>query len=251
MLDRLWPLGEKAQTELDDKKRKPSKEIRIDAMRDAIEFSQRTSAWGRGKAVLVFPAERMNVVSASALLKTLEEPVGDVKFVLASEAAHQLLPTIRSRCLGHAMVWPQNAEAIHWMVSKGVETSAAPILLRASGGRPDDALALANSGRDPALWALLPKAVQRGDMTPMQGWTPAETVHALHKICHDLQLLGQGAKPRFFAPHDLPKPVSQKVLSQWGRSLARTTRTMEHPFNPGLMQEALVSEAKTALNSPH
>jgi hypothetical protein len=26
---------------------------------------------------------------------------------------------------------------------------------------------------------------------------------------------------------------------------------MEHPFNPGLMQEALVSEAKTALNSTH
>ncbi len=251
MLELLWPLGEKAQTELDDKKRKPSKEIRIDAMRDAIEFSQRTSAWGRGKAVLVFPAERMNVVSASALLKTLEEPVGDVKFALASEAAHQLLPTIRSRCLGHAMVWPQTADAIHWMVSNGVETSAAPILLRAAGGRPDDALVLANSGRDPATWALLPKAVQRGDMTSMQGWTPAETVHALHKICHDLQLLGQGATPRFFAAQDLPKPVSQKVLSQWARSLARTMRTVEHPFNPGLMQEALVSEAKTALNSRH
>jgi DNA polymerase-3 subunit delta' len=41
------------------------------------------------------------------LLKTLEEPPGDVRFVLASEAAHQLLPTIRSRCLSHTMRWPQ------------------------------------------------------------------------------------------------------------------------------------------------
>lgn len=251
MLERLWPLGEKAQAELDDKKRKPSKEIRIDAMRDAIEFAQRTSAWGRGKAVLVFPAERMNVVSASALLKTLEEPVGDVKFVLASEAAHQLLPTIRSRCLGHAMVWPQTDDAIRWLMSNGVDAAAAQSLLRAAGGRPDDALVLANSGRDPGKWALLPKAVQRGDLTPMQGWTPAETVHALQKICHDLQLLGQGATPRFFAVQDLPRPVSQRVLSQWGRSLMQASRTMEHPFNPGLMQEALVSEAKTALNSGH
>ena len=251
LLERLWPLGEKAQAELDDKKRKPSKEIRIEAMRDAIAFSQRTSAWGRGKAVLVFPAERMNVISATALLKTLEEPVGDVKFVLASEAAHQLLPTIRSRCLGHAMVWPQPEDAIRWLVSNGVEAAAAQILLRAAGGRPDDALVLANSGRDPAMWALLPKAVQRGDLTPMQGWTPAETVQALHKICHDLQLLGQGATPRFFALQDLPKPSSHKVLSQWGRSLAQTGRTMEHPFNPGLMQEALLSEAKIALNSAH
>ena len=249
MLERLWPLTEKAQAELDDKKRKPSKEIRIDAMRDAIEFSQRTSGWGRGKAVLVFPAERMNVVSASALLKTLEEPVGDVKFVLASEAAHQLLPTIRSRCLGHAMVWPQTNDAIRWLTSNGVENGAAEIFLRAAGGRPDDALVLANSGRDPSLWALLPKAVQRGDFAPIQGWTPVEVVHALHKICHDLQLLSQGATPRFFAAQDLPKPMPQNVLSQWGRSLEQTTRTMEHPFNPGLMQEALMSEARIALNS--
>ena len=54
--------------------------------------------------MLDYPAEQMNHVTANALLKTLEEPPGDVRFVLASEAAHQLLPTIRSRCLGHTMV---------------------------------------------------------------------------------------------------------------------------------------------------
>jgi DNA polymerase-3 subunit delta' len=98
MLELGWPLSEKAQSDIDDKKRKPSKEIRVDAMRDAVEFTQRTSARGRGKAVLIFPAEDMNGITANALLKTLEEPPGDVKFVLATESAHQLLPTIRSRC---------------------------------------------------------------------------------------------------------------------------------------------------------
>ena len=53
-----WPLSEKAQAEIDDKKRKPSREIRVEAMRDAVEFSQRTSARGRGKAVLVYPQSR-------------------------------------------------------------------------------------------------------------------------------------------------------------------------------------------------
>lgn len=107
-----WPLSEKAQADIDDKKRKASREIRVEAMRDAVEFSQRTSARGRGKAVLVYPAEQMNHITANALLKTLEEPPGDVRFVLASEAAHQLLPTIRSRCLGHTMVWPAEAEML-------------------------------------------------------------------------------------------------------------------------------------------
>ncbi|HKB53477.1 MAG TPA: DNA polymerase III subunit delta', partial [Ramlibacter sp.] len=43
MLELGWPLSEKAQADIDDKKRKPSKEIRVEAMRDAVEFAQRTS----------------------------------------------------------------------------------------------------------------------------------------------------------------------------------------------------------------
>lgn len=249
MLERQWPLGEKAQADLDDKKRKPSKEIRVDAMRETIEFSQRTSAWGRGKAVLIFPAERMNAVSANALLKTLEEPAGDLRFVLASEETQQLLPTIRSRCQSHAMAWPAQDELVAWFAAQGVDARDAATWLRAAGGRPDDALALARSGRDAGAWARLPKAVQRGDTSAMQGWAPAEIVSALHKLSHDMQAHQQGAAPRFFAAQDLPEPGSFAVLSQWGRELARAARSAEHPFNPGLMHEALLSQAKNALNS--
>ena len=67
-----WPLSEKAQADIDDKKRKPSREIRVEAMRDAVEFSQRTSARGRGKAVLVYPAEQMNHITANALLSPFD-----------------------------------------------------------------------------------------------------------------------------------------------------------------------------------
>jgi DNA polymerase-3 subunit delta' len=120
MIELGWPLSEKAQDEIDKKTRKPSKEIRVDAMRDAVEFSQRTNARGRGKAVLVFPAERMNTITANALLKTLEEPPGDVRYVLATEAAHMLLPTIRSRWLAHPLKGPQADEAVTWLSVQGV-----------------------------------------------------------------------------------------------------------------------------------
>lgn len=251
MQQRQWPLGEKAQSEIDDKKRKPSREIRVDAMREAIEFSQRTSGWGRGKVVLVYPPERMNGVTANALLKTLEEPPGDVKFVLASEAAQQLLPTIRSRCLGHAMAWPGEAELAPWLAQHGMDAEAAAVWLRAAGGRPDDALALGASGMDARHWSALPRLVQRGEIGAMQGRSPAEVVVTLHKLCHDMQLHAIGARPRFFDARDLPAPASFAGLSAWGRALARTTRTMEHPFNAGLMVEALLSQAKNALNSRH
>ncbi|MFC5499895.1 DNA polymerase III subunit delta' [Caenimonas terrae] len=244
-----WPLSEKAQSDIDDKKRKASKEIRVDAMRDAVEFSQRTSARGRGKAVLVYPAERMNQITANALLKTLEEPPGDVKFVLASEAAHQLLPTIRSRCIAHTMAWPDEATSLGWLQAQGVSAAEAPQLLRAAGGRPEDAAQFAQAGRSGKSWALLPNAVARGDVGAVAGFSPAQAVDALQKLCHDLLSLQAGAEPRFFAATDLPPAAPVAALTGWWRDLAGTARTVEHPFNAGLMLEALVSQAHNALNS--
>jgi DNA polymerase-3 subunit delta' len=246
MLDLSWPLSEKAQDEIDSKKRKASKEIRVEAMRDAVEFSQRTSARGRGKAVLVFPAERMNVYTANALLKTLEEPPGDVKFALATDAAHQLLPTIRSRCLAHAMLWPDDTSALAWLAGQGIPSNKARVMLRAAGGRPQDAMQYVDLYE---LWPRLPRAVQEGNLTVFQDWTPAQTLGALHKLCHDLLAQRSGAAPRFFEAADLPHAGTWQSLTRWSTALATAMRTVEHPFNAGLMQEALVSQGQLALNS--
>jgi DNA polymerase III subunit delta' len=244
-----WPLSEKAQTDIDEKKRKPSREIRVEGMRDMLEFAQRTSGRGRGKVVMVYPAERMNVVTANTLLKTLEEPPGDVRFVLASEAAHQLLPTIRSRCLGHALTWPAPQEAAAWLQEEGVPAAAAPALLRAAGGRPEDALRLHQAGLDAKTWSHWPKALVRGDIGALGNWSAGELVEAFQKLCHDLLAVSTGAAPRFFDTCDLPPAGSVAALTGWWRSLAATARTVDHPFNAGLMLEDLVAQARTALNS--
>ena len=267
MLALGWPLSEEAQKKIDDKERKPSKEIRVEALRDAVEFAQRTSGRGRGKAVLVYPAERMNAISANTLLKTLEEPPGDLKFVLASESVHQLLPTIRSRCLGHAMLWPGEQESLQWLTEQGLTQAEAATLLRASGGRPQDARDAFGDGMQPALWEGLPRAMQLGDVAAFKDWAAPQIVDALQKICHDLMATKAGARPRFFDASNLPVPSADKpvagagaaakprghqyprALDKWSQSLAATRRTVEHPFNAGLMLEALVAEAKTAINS--
>lgn len=252
MMEMGWPLSEKAQGEIDDKKRKPSKEIRVDAMRDAVEFAQRTSARGRGKVVLVFPAENMNAVTANALLKTLEEPAGDVRFVLASESAHQLLPTIRSRCIGHTMVWPSTEEGAQWLQTQGMDSGRAQFLLRATGGRPADALPFAESGRDPMAWAAFPRAMAHGDVMAVKDWSAAQIIDAQHKLCHDLMAKLCGAPPRFFESKDLGTlRITMPVLSKWSKALSNAMKTMDHPFNAGLMAEALVGQAQSALNSGH
>ena len=248
MLERQWPLPERAQAEIDDKKRKPSKEVRIDAMRSAIEFSQRTSAKGRGKVVLVYPAEMMNHITANALLKTLEEPPGETRFILATQSAHLLLPTIRSRCMSHAMQFPPIQDSIDWLVSQGVPSANARLLLAASGDRPMDALSMA-AGLDSQQWSAFPKAMQEGDVAFIRDWGAAQLVDALHKLCHDQIAALYGASPRFFPATSLARNCQLHRLSSWSRALSSAMRSVEHPYNPGLMQEALVNQARLALHS--
>ena len=251
LLELGWPLSEKAQAEIDQKTRKPSKEIRIEAMRDAIEFSQRTNARGRGKAVLVFPAERMNHITANALLKTLEEPPGDVKFVLASEAAHQLLPTIRSRCLIHTMAWPPTAEAAQWLQLKGMSAEEAGVLLKSAGGRPDEVLHQKDLGQSQQWWSQFPRAMLVGDAGYCSELPPSEVIDALQKLCHDLMMVRIDAETRFFNASDLPPlKVSSPHLSAWFKRLSKASRSSEHHFNVGLMLEALCTEAREVMNSP-
>ena len=71
---------------------------KVEQIRDAISFMQRT-AQGNGNKVVVVPmAHRMNEASANSLLKTLEEPPPGGHWLLLCNETGQLLPTIRSRC---------------------------------------------------------------------------------------------------------------------------------------------------------
>jgi len=254
-----WPLDESAQKEIDDKKRKASKLIRVEAAREAVGFTQFTRSRGSTKVVLVYPAERMNIEAANTLLKTLEEPVGEVRFVLATEAAHQLLPTIRSRCQGHAMLWPAPDDALNWLQTQvialgkpGAEAATreqAEVWLQAAGGRPTDALDWARGGLNAQVWTQLPQALARGDWSPLADWPAARQLAVLQKLCHDLMATATGAAPRFFPASTLPKAPRWAVLATWSRELMAAARTVEHPFNPGLMQEAWAARTRQILST--
>lgn len=249
MLALNWPLSEKAQKDIDDKKRKPSKEIRVEAMRDLLGFTQTTGSGANGKVVLIYPAERMNTITANTLLKTLEEPAGNTRFILASAAAHELLPTVRSRCQVHPMQWPSSAEGLRWLVQQGLPEGEAMVLLKAAGGRPDDAQALFQLGFQAKNWRALPKALQRGDSGVLADNAAPLVLSSLQKVCHDLLHLACGAAPRFFDADDLPKPSSLMALTQWSKELMQSAKTVEHPYQAGLQMEAWVNRAQRAMNA--
>ena len=84
-------------------KRKPSRQIRIEEVRAAIDWAATTSSRGGAKVILMHPAEAMNLQAASALLKTLEEPPAGVRLLLASAApARRGLIRAVSRSTSHS-----------------------------------------------------------------------------------------------------------------------------------------------------
>jgi DNA polymerase III subunit delta' len=251
MLELGWPLDERAQKEIDDKKRKPSRDIRVEQMRDALEFAQRTSARGQGKVVVIYPADRMNTVTANALLKTLEEPPEGVRFVLATGAAHLLLPTIRSRCMAVRMQPAQPDEAQHWLSARGVPAAEALVLLQATDGRPNEALALATEGMTATQWLQFPRAVHSGQVASLAGWSPMRWVDSLQKLAVDIAQVMQGGAARYF-PLASVTPVMGKAdlasITQWYRQLVNDRKTIEHPYNGPLLIDALVIGARRALH---
>jgi DNA polymerase III subunit delta' len=88
-----------------------SRFIRVDEMRQLNARMQQTASEGRWKAGIIYYADRMNEQASNAFLKTLEEPAGDVLLLLLTDAPHDLLPTIRSRCQQLVLRGHQELEA--------------------------------------------------------------------------------------------------------------------------------------------
>ena len=67
-------------------------------MRRLVIDMQKSAHQGGRKVGIIFEADRMNVQSANAFLKTLEEPPGETTLFLLTTRPYDLLDTIRSRC---------------------------------------------------------------------------------------------------------------------------------------------------------
>jgi DNA polymerase-3 subunit delta' len=113
--------------------------IAVEQVRDTIEAIGLKGFRGRGKVVIVEPAEAMTVAAANALLKTLEEPTPRTFLLLVSHRPDRLLPTIRSRCQSLPVARPDPSSFAAWL---GMDEGEAAEVLALAGGAPLRALAL-------------------------------------------------------------------------------------------------------------
>ncbi len=236
------------------KTRKPSQEIKVDAIREAVLFSQHTVSRGQAKVIVVHPADRMNTVSANTLLKTLEEPPGKVRFLLSCGGLDDLLPTVRSRCQAWRLPQPDTAAVLDWlcMNHKDLRPDDARTLLAAAGDSPEGALKLLELGWTAEVWRRWLRDLQAGQSGVWATWPLPLVIDGLQKLCHDLASVAAGGRPRFFVdPQALEgaKPDLPRVTA-WAAELRQARRHAEHPWNAPLKIEALVFQARRALATP-
>lgn len=228
-----------------DEKRKPSRQIRIDEVRRALDWVATTSARGRAKVLVLHPAGALNAVSASALLKTLEEPPAGVRIVLTASDPARLMPTLLSRCQRLRLPVPPAEQSLAWLRSKGVPEPA--VLLAAAAGMPLEAALLHEAGIGASQWTALPEAVRRADPSFFEGWGVPRVIEALLKLCHDVMVVRAGGAPRFFPADAVSGAARLEPLAAWQRKLQALAAHAEHPWNEPLLVEALVLQGQSAL----
>lgn len=107
------------------------------------------SSQGGYKVSLIWLPERMNQTSANKILKLLEEPPSQTKFILVSEHPEQLLETIRSRTQRidfKKIATPDMEQAL--IERRGLEADTAHRIARIANGNWNLAVEELNSGNE-------------------------------------------------------------------------------------------------------
>lgn len=124
-----------------------AKLIGIDQIKEMQHAANLPPFEGRHKLFIIDNAELLSLDAANRLLKTLEEPVDNVTFVLLT-VNDKLLPlTVISRCQRLELApMPLAAETAALIEQKGLEPQRARLLAGLSHGCPEWAIAVANDG---------------------------------------------------------------------------------------------------------
>lgn len=120
----------------------------VDDVRDLIDNAQYMPARGRTKVYLIDEVHMLSKNAFNALLKTLEEPPGHVKFLLATTDPQKLPVTVLSRCLQFNLR-RLDENQIGGQISKilaaeniEVDAAAVKLLARSADGSLRDGLSL-------------------------------------------------------------------------------------------------------------
>lgn len=147
--------------------------IRVDDIRQVLARTGLRPYMGRMQAAIIDGADRLNEEAGNLLLKTLEEPPRQSRFLLLTSQPDNCLPTIASRCerVRFSPLEPSLIERL--LAAQRVEPSIASAVGRLAGGSLSRAVELAGrwpsqqemiaqmSRAEPAAWLEWPVPTER------------------------------------------------------------------------------------------
>ena len=241
---------EDAELSDDAPKKKSTKksQISVAQIRQLIDYLNLSSHQVNARRiVLISPAETLNMASANALLKMLEEPPTNTLFLLVSSQPQRLLATIVSRCQAIDMPLPATTEALTWLDSQGVSNSVSALNL--AGGAPLLALQIAEEGD---VIATLTKHLSQGEKLDAFVCAPLFTglgmeraIDTLQKWIFDLAACKLAQSLHYHVScsnvlQALCKSVNLQGLLRFQQQLLEAKKLANHPLNSELQLENLL-----------
>src|SRR4051812_49036895 len=120
----------------------------VENVREIRENAKYLPQGSRFKIYIIDEVHMLSQAAFNALLKTLEEPPGHVKFIFATTEAHKLPDTILSRCQRHnfrrisTVAMLKRLQEIAALEKISISASALSLIVRQSEGGMRDALSL-------------------------------------------------------------------------------------------------------------
>jgi DNA polymerase-3 subunit delta' len=266
--------AESSEPGSEGKATKLSTQIVIDQVRALQEGLNVTSHRGGRRAVIVDPPEAMNLYTANALLKLLEEPPDGCAFLLVSSAPRRLLPTIRSRCQQWRAQQPDAAALRRWQEGQGEGEGAcvSVSLLALCGGMPLAAKRLADQGGE-TLFSRFVSDLGTNEIDPLrlaaqwENWIKKDKtalaagfglpalVEWTQRWVSDLAALRLGGRVRYFPAQRecLTRLSTRMSLAAAGgcyNEFIQFRRAATHPLNPRLFLEDMLMRYARVLSHP-
>ncbi len=231
--------------EIEDDKKQPSKEIKIEQIRSLYPWFNTATHRGGVRVALLYLAEDLNITAANAVLKILEEPPEHTIFLLVANFPDSLLPTLISRCRRVHLAMPSTSEAADWLSNMGIDASQDRLL--ASGGAP--VLAFENQNHAPVpdwLESFLNAAIDNTNPSQLADYlsnnSPVYWIDILQRLWLDIIFLYFGLQSHYFPKlADKTQLLAQRSdpirLISTEKWLREQKALAKHPLNLKLLAE--------------
>lgn len=235
--------------------------IKINQIRQLIEFLIRSSQYAGHRIALVDPADSMTLAAANSLLKTLEEPPAAAVLILVTGQLSRLPATLRSRCRLVQLKPPSKDLARDWLAGLHPEAIG---LLGLAGGAPLRAMAYARAGVGERYAALVADllAIAQGRRSPVlaaQGWTGiglrswvellqlalAELARTAIRNCDTDRISGTADLQA------LSRAIDYSRLHDYIEKVTTVRRVLDQPLNEQLVIEGLLIEWRAAVRDEY